>query len=59
MPGPNMELTGTVAPGQLAPPLALHVAVVLGVAQFSPALGWSLSATFVVASGPLFLAVRV
>ena len=58
IPLPSNVLTGTVGDGQLAPPLAVHVAVVLGTLQFWPAVGVSLSNTLVAAFGPLLLTTR-
>ena len=57
MPPPNSVLTATVGEGQLAPPDALHTAVLLGERQLSPAPGVSLSSTLDAASGPLFVTV--
>ena len=54
MPPPNSVLTATVGEGQLAPPDALHTAVLLGDRQLSPAPGVSLSSTLDASSGPLF-----
>lgn len=58
MPLPSNVLTGTVGDGQLAPPVAEHVAVVLGMLQFWPAVGVSLSTTLVAALGPLLVTTR-
>lgn len=59
MPPPVRLLTGTVADGQLAPPVAVHVALVDGTLQFWPALGVSVNTTLFAVNGPLFVTTRL
>ena len=57
--GPVRLATGTVAPGQLAPPEAAHPAVGAGSAQSRPVPGVSRMIVPLAALGPGLLAVRV